>query len=104
MAGFCNSLKHLHFGAMHFRRTSKISTRGTHVRDGSKTVLTAPKRHFRSTPINGHRQTGPVGPIRAMKRHMFPTGIYLASSVAKKSCTSKTERCVASGSYLTQWP
>src|SRR5580704_8853032 len=25
-------------------------------RFGSKTVLVAPKRHFRSTPINGHRQ------------------------------------------------
>jgi hypothetical protein len=24
------------------------------------------RRHFRSTPINGHRQTGPVGPVRAM--------------------------------------
>jgi hypothetical protein len=32
---------------------------------GSKTVLTAPKRHFRSTPMNGHRQTDPVGPFRA---------------------------------------
>jgi hypothetical protein len=27
---------------------------------GSKTVLTAPKRHFRSTPNNGHRQTAPT--------------------------------------------
>jgi hypothetical protein len=26
---------------------------------------TAPKRHFRSAPINGHRQTGPAGPVRA---------------------------------------
>ena len=25
---------------------------------GSKPVLTVPKRHFRSSPINGHRQTG----------------------------------------------
>ncbi len=39
-----------------------------------------------------------------MRRHMFPTGIYLASSVAKKSCISKTERRAASASYLTQWP
>jgi hypothetical protein len=30
-----------------------------------KTVLTAPKRHFRCAPINGHHSTGPVGPVRA---------------------------------------
>ena len=34
-------------------------------RDGSKPVLTAPKRHFRSAPINGHRQIGPAGPLGA---------------------------------------
>ncbi len=34
----------------------------------SKTVLTAPKRHFRFAPINGHHQTGPVGPVRAKRR------------------------------------
>jgi hypothetical protein len=33
---------------------------------GSSTVLTAPKHHFRSAPVNGHRQTGPVGPAGAM--------------------------------------
>ena len=27
---------------------------------GSKAALTAPKRHFRSTPKNGHRQTDRV--------------------------------------------
>jgi hypothetical protein len=32
---------------------------------GSKTVLTVPKRRFRLTPIDGHRQTGAVGPVRA---------------------------------------
>jgi hypothetical protein len=31
----------------------------------SKTVLTAPKRHFPSTPNNGHHQADPVGPVRA---------------------------------------
>ena len=36
---------------------------------GSKPVLTAPKRHFRSTPLNGHRETGPVGPVGANKQH-----------------------------------
>jgi hypothetical protein len=30
------------------------------VRSGSKPVLTAPKRDFCSTPINGHRQTAPA--------------------------------------------
>jgi hypothetical protein len=35
------------------------------VRFGSKTVLAALKCEFRSTPINGHHQTGPVGPVRA---------------------------------------
>jgi hypothetical protein len=33
---------------------------GADVSDGSKTVLTAPKRRFRVTPINGHRQTGAI--------------------------------------------
>jgi hypothetical protein len=36
-----------------------------HISTLPKTVLTAPKRHFRSTNMNGHRQTGPVGPFRA---------------------------------------
>src|ERR1035437_5941056 len=31
---------------------------------GSKTVLAAPIRHFRSTSINGHRQAEPLGPVR----------------------------------------
>jgi hypothetical protein len=35
------------------------------VRVGSKTVLTASKHDFRSTPNNGHHQTGPVGPFGA---------------------------------------
>ena len=36
---------------------------------GSKTFLTAAKRHFRVTPRNRHHQVGPVGPVRAMNRH-----------------------------------
>ena len=36
---------------------------------GSTTVLTAPKRHFWSTPNNGHGQTAPVGPFSANRRH-----------------------------------
>jgi hypothetical protein len=48
------------------------------VRLGSKPVLTAPKRHFRSTPANGHRQTGPVGPVRAtFGNHAFK-GFFVA--------------------------
>jgi len=27
-----------------------------------------PNRHFRCSPINGRRQTGPVGPVRAISR------------------------------------
>jgi len=40
--------------------------RSPDVRLGSETVLTASKRHFRSTPNNGRHQTGPVG---ANRRH-----------------------------------
>jgi hypothetical protein len=32
---------------------------------GSKTVLTAPKCHFRVTPRNGRHQVGPLGRVRA---------------------------------------
>jgi hypothetical protein len=39
---------------------------GLDVSVGSKPVLTAPKHHFRSTLINGHYRTGPVGPARAI--------------------------------------
>jgi hypothetical protein len=35
------------------------------VRSGSIAVLTAPKCPFRSTPNNGHKRTGPVGPFGA---------------------------------------
>jgi hypothetical protein len=41
----------------------------TDVSVGSKTVLTAPKRHFRDTPINGHRQTDPACLKRANGGH-----------------------------------
>jgi hypothetical protein len=49
--------------------------RFVYVSSGSKTVLTAPKHHFRSTPINGHRQTCPVGPVRAMNGSRGPYSI-----------------------------
>src|SRR5258706_11071039 len=38
----------------------------SYVGSGSKPVLTAPKHQFRSTLINGHYRTGPVGPVRAI--------------------------------------
>jgi hypothetical protein len=34
--------------------------------NGSKCDLTGPKRHFRSSPINGHSQAGHAGPVRAI--------------------------------------
>ena len=39
------------------------------VSDGSKAALIAPKRHFRSTPNNGHGQTGPACLKGANRRH-----------------------------------
>ena len=51
---------------------------------GSKTVLTAPKRDFRSTQNNGHRQTGPVGPFSANKRHRATTCVRSAQPVRWK--------------------
>ena len=41
-------------------------------RSESTAVLTVPNRHFWSTPMNGHHQTGPVGPVgqnRKSPRH-----------------------------------
>jgi hypothetical protein len=35
----------------------------------SKTVLTTPKRDFRSSPTNGRCKSGSVGPVRANRRH-----------------------------------
>jgi Domain of unknown function (DUF6894) len=35
----------------------------SNVRSGSRAVLTTPKRHFRSTSENGHRQMGTVGAV-----------------------------------------
>ena len=45
--------------------TLTVAARTADFRFGSKRVLTTPKRHFRFAPINGHHQTGPVGPVRA---------------------------------------
>ncbi len=35
--------------------------------------------HFRSTPINGHRQTGQVGPVRAKRRPAAGSKVWLES-------------------------
>jgi len=35
------------------------------LRSGSKASVCRSASHFRSTPINGHHQTGPIGPVRA---------------------------------------
>src|SRR5580692_5723859 len=43
-----DTVKHLHFGAMHFRQTSEISARGTHVRDGSFSTRRSPPIRTRS--------------------------------------------------------
>jgi hypothetical protein len=52
------------------RNRDKVSTCkfdvGVFTRPGSKPALTAPKRHFRSTPRNEHHSTGLAGPVRAM--------------------------------------
>ena len=45
----------------------------------SKTVLTAPKRHFGSTPINGHHPTGLAGQFRAISGLMRCSKQYLYS-------------------------
>jgi hypothetical protein len=51
-----------------FERLLPLIRLSTNVGIGSKTVLAALKCDFRSTPINGHHQTGPVGPVRARAR------------------------------------
>jgi len=62
------------------------------LRTGSKPVLTAPKHHFRYTPINGHRQTGPVGPVRANNRlmHRNKQRSYSITSSARASSVGGT--------------
>jgi hypothetical protein len=47
------------------------------VRYGSNPVLTAEKRRFRSTPRNGHHQTGPAGPFGATFRLMHVSTLFL---------------------------
>ncbi len=54
---------------------------------GSKTFLTAAKRHFRVTPRNRHHQVGPVGPVRAT---MYGPGRALQDRSSK---TDERESC-----------
>jgi len=39
--------------------------RSVFTQPGSKAASTAPQRHFRYAPINGHQPTGAAGPFRA---------------------------------------
>jgi len=55
---------------------------GVHVGAGSKTVLTAPKRHFRVTPRNGHRQAVPACPKSANMR-------LFAIDIAEAKCEGR---------------
>jgi hypothetical protein len=61
-------------------QVDRLLRRGN-VRVGSTAVLTAPKRHFRSSPINGHKRTDPVGPVRAKP------GNREKSNLPGKSCS-----------------
>jgi len=49
-----------------FARFSKPGDFRVFQHNRSKPVLTAPNRHFRSTPNNGRHLTGPVGPFGAI--------------------------------------
>jgi hypothetical protein len=45
----------------------------------SKAASTAPQRHFRFAPINGHQPTGPAGPFRAKAGLTFAIRVPLQS-------------------------
>jgi len=49
---------------------------------GSKAPLRPWVSHFRSSPINGHHQTGPVGPVRANN------GSHKSHSITSSACAS----------------
>src|SRR5260370_17436429 len=55
------------------RRFMGLAVKADDFRNGSTTALTAPKRDFRSTPINGHRQTAPACLKGAKSRSLPPT-------------------------------
>ncbi len=57
--------------------------------------------NFRSTPVNGHRQTGPTGPFRANNRHVgFVTKDLLSSSCRIKK--TLIARCMIGKSRQTR--
>src|SRR5258708_9061781 len=62
------------------------------VRVGSKTVLAAPKRHFRSTPNNGRHHVGRVGPFRARSGHSIVSSAPACASSFWQPCFAKTLR------------
>src|ERR1700730_13800054 len=55
------------FSPIHQSMDGHVTARAD-VREGSKAPLCASASYFRSTPINGHQQTGPGGPFRANDR------------------------------------
>jgi hypothetical protein len=69
---------------------SRSADRGRQVRLGSQATVWRCADHFRSTPINGHRQIGLPGPVRAMKRHPRESGGGVVSS--QISIASRTRR------------
>jgi len=46
--------------------TVKLRYFSAEVRTGSKAPVCPLASHFRSAPINGHQQTGPLGPVGAI--------------------------------------
>ena len=51
-----------------------------YVRLGSNSEAESHSRRVRSTPMNGHRQTGPTGPFRARSRHRLAYPITSSAS------------------------
>jgi len=67
------------------------------VSDGSKTVLTTLKSHFRSSPNNGHHLADPIGPFSAT------TGLMHRSKVSGIS-TSQAARSARQWISLRSYP
>jgi hypothetical protein len=69
-SGVANIRRHF---ILHLHRVCRSYSEGarpeSHVRNGSFASFLRYTDHFRSTAINGHRQTGSVGPVRANSRH-----------------------------------
>ena len=69
-SGVANIRRHF---ILHRHRVCRSYSEGarpeSHLRNGSFASFLRYTDHFRSTAINGHRQTGSVGPVRANSRH-----------------------------------